>query len=150
EQDQQQAGRERVEGATVAGFDAAVAPHLGDDVVRGHAGGLVVEQHRATSVSRRHRQLPSWETTSPQRKSTSSPSSRSVEKPAARVCPPPPCLRAISETSTSPSLERRLTLRAARPRLPRSRTTAATLVPSIERRWSITPSVISSPAPVAS
>ena len=53
--------------------------------------------------------------TSPQRKETSPSSSRSVEKPAARLWPPPPCLRAIAETSMSPSLERRLTLRAARP-----------------------------------
>ena len=35
EQDQQQAGREGVEGAGVAGFAAALAAHLGDDVVRG-------------------------------------------------------------------------------------------------------------------
>ena len=80
----------------------------------------------------------------------SSSSSRSVEKPAARMWPPPPWLRAIAETSTSPPLERRLTLRAARPRVPWSRTRAATLAPSTERRWSMIPSVISSPAPLAS
>ena len=103
----------------------------------------------APPASPRAISAPSWATSSSQRKSMSSSISRSVEKPAARLWPPPPCLRAIAETSTSPSLERRLTLRAAWPRSPRSRTTAATLVPSIERRWSITPSVISSPAPVA-
>ena len=78
------------------------------------------------------------------------PNSISVEKPAARLSPPPPLTRAIAETSTSPALARRLTLRAAGPRSPRSRITAATRTPSIERRWSIRPSVISSPAPVAS
>ncbi len=64
--------------------------------------------------------------------------------------PPPPSSRAIAETSTSPSLERRLTLRAARPRSPRSRISAATRAPSTDRRKSMIPSVISSPAPLAS
>src|SRR5262249_15499514 len=150
QQDEQQAGREGVEGAGVTRPDAALAADLRDDVRRGDPGRLVVEQHRSSRVGGGHRQGPSWATTSAQRNDTSSSSPRSVEKPAARTWPPPPCLRAIAETSTSPSLERRLTLRAAWPRLPRSRTTAATLAPSIERRWSITPSVISSPAPVAS
>ena len=47
-----------------------------------------------------------------------------VEKPAARRCPPPPCSRAMRETSTRPSVARRLTLRSARPPSDRSRTSA--------------------------
>ncbi len=57
----------------------------------------------------------------------------------------------LTETGNLPaSLERRLTLRAERPREPRSRIRAATLAPSTDRRWSMIPSVISSPAPVDS
>src|SRR3954453_19787045 len=89
-----------------------------DHVVGGDPGRLVAEEDRAPY---RGGHQSSCEPTSPQRISISSPSSRSVEKPAARLCSPPPCSRAIAETSPSPSLDRRLPLRPARPREPVAR-----------------------------
>ena len=92
EQDQQQAGGEGVEGAGVAGFAAALAADLGDDVVRGDAGRLVVEQHRAR-IAVGHAQVAELGAR-PRRRGTrpARSNSRSVEKPAARLCPPPPLL----------------------------------------------------------
>ena len=70
-------------------------------------------------------------------------------EPGGATVPPPPILRAMTETSTEPSVERRLTLRASRWLSGLSRTTAATDVPSIPRTKSMMPSVRVSSAPVA-
>src|SRR5918994_3269830 len=135
---EQQPRRERVQRARVADLRAGWAGQppadVGDDVVRGDPGRLVDEQH---AVGRR---AQSWRAGSVRRTSTSSGKPRSVEKPAARRCPPPPSERAICDTSTRPSVARRETLRAGDSLLSRSRTSAATAVPSTERRWSTTPS----------
>ncbi len=44
QQDEQQPGRKRVERARVTSLHPKLAPHPGDDVVRGDAGGLVAEK----------------------------------------------------------------------------------------------------------
>ena len=66
------------------GLATALATNLGDDVVGGDAGGLVVDQQPARGLLG-HGYSPSWAATSPQMKRTSSSYSRSVENPAARL-----------------------------------------------------------------
>src|SRR5215212_2974476 len=156
---EQQPGCERVERAGMA--DPAPpepAPHRGDDVVRSLPRALVDKDHAvhlAAEYRRRQREpdsvdtrrssqcwtAPSCSATSERRNATSSSQLIAVEKPAACRCPPPPWTRAMRDTSTRSSDARSETLRSpAVPRPSRSRTSAATAVPSTERRWSMTPS----------
>ena len=137
DEDQQQPGGERVQRARVADLDALAEPppHLRDDVVRRHPGGLVDEQ-TTPSAERQKLLVRRAGRAGTSRARGTRARWRSRPRGGARRRRP----RARSrETSMRSSVARSETLRVRAP--PSwSRTRPATAVPSTERRWSTTPS----------
>ena len=120
---------------------------LGDHVVRGDARRLVDQQDpgRRSASRSRPRSAASW--ARDLAAAGTRPARRSCE--VGREAGGPPVAAAARARGRSPrrrppSVERRLTLRAARPPSGWSRMSAATAVPSSARRWSMMPSVSTS------